>query len=116
MEHLLDSEHGPIALIASLVVILALHLAMKAGKIVFEIVKKKTELTDKNIENLVTALALNTQALHRVEQRIASLEMELSSISILRLEVSRAIAAIKILSGEKWGAILESIKTDDLFK
>lgn len=113
METLVNVDHGATTLLAGLVILLALHFIKKVAEWTFDNFKKKQELTDRHIEHLISAISLNTEALHRVEHRLSELEKELSSVSRLRLEVSRIFAAVKILGGDRWGTIWESIVKKD---
>lgn len=113
MEALVSGEHGVTTLLAGLVIILSLHLCLKLGEFIFELIKKKSELTEKNIDNMVNALALNIEALHKLEARMSSIETTLKDFSRFKVDVRRLFIAIKELSGENWDAIRKTIMDDD---
>lgn len=120
MEKLIDQEHGPTVLIACLVIILALHLVVHVGKFVFEIFKKRSELTEETMKNLVgsidnlrNALAANIGATHTLEERMRSSENHMAEVANLKTDIRKLTAAIKSLAGEKWADLRKSLADDD---
>ncbi len=110
---MLDSKNGVSGMLAGLILILALHLLVKLGEFVFELFKKKNELTEKNIDNLISALSMNTESLHRLEERMRSVETQLTEASKLKIDIRMLFAAIKSVAGERWPDIRKSIAEDD---
>lgn len=113
MESLVSGEHGATALIAGLIIVLVLHLLMKMAEFIFELFNKKNEVTQKNIDNLITSLSMNIEALHRLEERMRSVETKLAEISKLKGEFTRLRLALKILAGDSWSNIRKSIAEDE---
>lgn len=114
MEQLVDISHGPTVLVACLVIVLALHLALKLGEFVFDLAKKRGELTEKNIERLIETIALNTQAQHSLEHRMRTLEDEISDFSKSKIDIKRLFSAVKTIAGPEWPQIRQAILDDDI--
>lgn len=106
MEGLLDTTHGTSTLLASLVIIMALHLFFKIGEAVWNYLKKKSELSEQSVTGL-------TAAVLKLESRLEKIEKELSVIPKLRLDLRRIFIAVKQLAGDNWEEIKKLIMEED---
>lgn len=118
MENLIDSQHGPTVLIASLILALSLHLILKLIKFVYELFKEKAHLKEKNIDNLVMMLSGAMESLIRIESRLSSMETQVkiyASHSEKNEGTTRQIfSALKKLSGKNWPKVRQHIMDDEI--
>lgn len=112
LETLLNEKQGIPTLLASIVVVMGLHLLFKVGEFLWEMLKKKTEVSEKSIENLTGALQKTTEAVRRLDDRLVEIEKDLSQMPKIRLDLRRMFSAIKHLAGENWKEIREIIMED----
>lgn len=112
MEQLVG-EHGLAGLLAGILVVLALHVVVKTGHFIFDLFKKKHEITDKHIESLIAALSQNVEAIHRLDDRIRLIETSLRDFDKFKLDMRRSFQALKFLSGDKWGEIRRMFMEDN---
>lgn len=120
MEKLIETQ-GIYGLLSGIIVISALHLIAKLGSFVFDLLKKKNEVTEKTLENLkisidnlCTALATNVSAVHSLEERMRSAEQELRRLDEFKIDIRRLFGAIKEISGDNWPEIKKTIMEDIL--
>lgn len=114
MEGFLDSSHGLSTLLASVVIILALHLFFKFAEFVWGIMNKKNEVSEQSIERLSLSLAQNTQALQGLQVQMKEIERDLSEMPKFKLDLRRAFSAVKLVSGDKWSEIRKIIMEDEI--
>ncbi len=100
-------------LLAGLIIILALHLIVKVAEFIVDVLKKKNELTEKNIAHLISALSLNTEAVHALEVRMRKVEDQITEASKIKIDIRRLFLAIKVLAGDQWTDLKKSITEDD---
>lgn len=110
---LLNTKEGIPALLASIAVIMSLHLIFKMGEFVWEIIKKKNEVSEKSIENLNEAIQANTKAVQHLEMKIQDIEKNLSEIPKFKLDLRRLFTAIKFMSGENWKEVRSVIMDEE---
>lgn len=109
MEALLDTKNGVASLLASICALLAFHLLFKVGEFLWEILKKKNEVSEQTFEKLTAALQVNTRAVHELKTQIHGIERDLSEIPKLKLDLKRLFSAVKTISGDKWPSIRREI-------
>ncbi len=118
MEHLIDAQHGPVALLAGLVIVLALHFLLKLGEFLWKMFLEKNRMRDQSISNLINMVAGNTTDLHRIQDRLSGLEKQSHHMSehakISEVNTRRIFAAIKKLSGKNWPTVRKHILEDDV--
>lgn len=98
MEELINTKNGIAGLIASLVVIVALHLVWRVFEFIWGLLKKKQGATEKTLKDLVTAVELNTKELKEIKR-------DMGDLPKLRLDLRRSFRAIKFMSGDKWSKV-----------
>lgn len=114
MNSLIDSEHGIAALLASIAVVLCLHLVLGIGKLVLTAFKKKVEKSDTEITQISLALHQNTEAVRELRIQIGVLERELKDMHKVKVDTQRLFSAVKIMAGKKWVEIRKAIAADNL--
>jgi hypothetical protein len=114
MDGLIDTQHGPVVLLASLLIMFCIHIVISVGKLLFEIFKKKEEKSDRNLNEVSLALQQNTNAVRELRIQLGILEREISEIQKYKLNVNRLFAAVKIMAGPKWQDIKKEIVDDDI--
>lgn len=90
-------------MVAGLIVILALHLLLSIGKLAFEVVRKKGEISERAMDGV-----------SRLETRMMAVERDLNEVLKLRHDFRKLFSAIKVIAGDKWPDIKKQIKEDDL--
>lgn len=110
---LLDTKHGIPTLLATIAVVLCLHLILKVGEFVFDILKKKNEISEQSVSNLTTALGVATKAVDKLECRIAEVEKDLSEIPKFKLDLRRLFSAVKFVAGDEWPKVRKHIMDED---
>lgn len=113
MDQLLASDKGVTVLLAGLVIVLCFHLLLRLGTLVYEIFRKKTESSERNVENLTTALRLTTEGLSKIETRMTVLERDLNEVLKFRQDFRRLFAAVKAIAGDRWPDIRKTIVDED---
>lgn len=93
----------------ALVVILALNLFTSIGKFLFEIFKKKSDLSEKNISELTAALHENSKAV----EELKSVVMEFPKF---KKDLRRLFAVAKRMAGDEWNGILKEIVEEENLK
>ena len=86
MDNLLDAHYG----LPAICVLLVLQLLFKVGEFLWEVIKKKDEVSEKSISELT------------------------ASIQKLSLDLRRVFAAVKILAGDDWKHIRKSIMDEEI--
>lgn len=114
MESLLDSHHGATSLLAGLIILLCLHLLMQVGRFLFEILKKKNESYERQIEGLLSALKSNSDTFQKFEHRIAAIERDLNEVLKFKVDFRRLFSAVKFIAGDKWPEAKKAMKDFDL--
>lgn len=106
MESLVDSQHGSTALIAGLVIILALHLVMKVGEMVFEIYRDKNKDSKNEITEISMALRQNTDAVRELRVQISFLQQELEAVKKLKIDTDKLFSIVKeSMPRKKWQSL-----------
>lgn len=112
VSRILDNNAGLPTLLASLCVIMTLHLLIKVGEFVWEILKKKSEVSEKSIERLTMALNNSTRTIEGLEKDIREVQRELSKMNKLQLDIRRLYVAMKIVAGERWARVRKEMMDD----
>ena len=107
MDKLFDTEHGLPSLLAGITVILALHLVLKIGEVLWEVYRKKDELSAKNVESLKTTML-------SVESRMIAIERDLNEVLKLRKDLKVYFEAVKLTAGARWPKISKTARHDGL--
>lgn len=102
------------SVLTGILTMMCLHLLFQLGKFVWEMWKKKSEVTDKNIQKLVLAMDTNTKAVQDLAHDIVDVKGELSQIPKFKKDLSRLFTAIKHLAGDEWPEIRKAIMEDEL--
>jgi hypothetical protein len=113
VEKFLDVQHGVPTLLASIVIILALHLFAKVGEFLWGFVKKSGEISDQSIKDLTVEIQINTKAVTKLEGRLNEIERLISEIPKFKTDLRRLFLAVKQISGEDWPNIRRSIMEDE---
>lgn len=109
----LNTEGGVPALLASIVIILALHLLTRVAEFLWGFVKKKSELSEQSINRLATSLEANTKAVEKLDLRIREAEETIAEIPKFKQDLRRLFTAVKHIAGEEWVEIRKSILEDE---
>lgn len=116
MEALLDAQHGAATLLVGLIVILALHLVMKVGELIWDIIKDKNKDSKTEITEISMALRQNTDAVRELRVQISVLQQELVELQKLKIDTSKLFSAVKIMSGKRWPNLRKAVEADLLPK
>lgn len=108
----IDKENGMAGLLASIAVILALHLVVRVGKLLWDMKTEKEKLSEKTVKDLVDSVEHNTKTVEQLSHELRKVEAALADIPKLKLDLRRLYAAIKIIAGEDWPAIRTEITQD----
>jgi uncharacterized protein YlxW (UPF0749 family) len=111
---LINSQDGIPALLASIAVVLSLHLVVTLGKFAFDVFKKKSEKSDQEITEISLALNRNTDAVRQLQVQISVLEQELKEVRKFKLDTQRLFSAVKIMAGKKWPEIRKALEAEAL--
>jgi adenylate cyclase len=114
MEHILNSQQSIPGLLAGIIIILGFHLMAKIGEFLWSLVKKKAELSEKSIERLTVALKINTEAIHKLENKLTAIERDLAEVPKFKTDLRRLFAAVKYMAGTEWNEIRKVIMDDDI--
>jgi hypothetical protein len=113
-ETLIDTKHGIPTLLATIAIVLCLHFFLKVGEFVFDMLKKKNEISEQSVSNLTAALGVATKAVDKLEGRIAEVEQVLSEIPKFKTDLRRLFAAVKFMAKEQWADVRKHIMDDDI--
>lgn len=113
MENLVNSQHSLETILASLCVVITLHLVAKVGQLLWSIFKKKDETNDKAMIRVIETLGANTQALNHLAARTDSMEKVLKEVVKYKKDIRKLFTAIKVMAGDEWSEIRKSIIEDD---
>lgn len=105
MEGIIDTQHGTSVLLASIVVVLCVHLIFRIGEFVFEMQKKRNEVSEDSIRNLTAALQVNTAAVEKLQGRMNEMDQKLADIPKFKQDLRRAFTALKYLAGNEWNDV-----------
>jgi hypothetical protein len=108
-------ESGSVAgLLAAITVMIGLNLVVEIGKTLWRIREKRDAVTESGIDKLSKAVDLNTAASQQLENRIKTLELTLTDISKIKIDLRRLYMAVKIMSGDSWETIRKKIMDDEV--
>ncbi len=110
MESLIDSQHGASTLLAGLVIILCLHLVLKLAQFLYEMARKKNELSERNIESLSNSLKTAIDSIQSTNSRLAAVERDLNEVLKFKLDFRRLFSAVKYIAGDKWPEAKKAMK------
>lgn len=113
MEKLLESDKGVTVLLAGLVIVLCFHLLLRFGSFLYEIFRKKTESSERNVENLTTALRITSEGLSKLETRMTVIERDLNEVLKFKQDFRRLFTAVKAIAGDRWPEIRKNIVDED---
>ncbi len=116
MEGFIDSQHGVSVLLASVVVMLALHLVAKIGEFLFDLLKKKEHGSERQVAGIELSLTQNTQAVRELRMQVQLLERELIEVHKFKADSQKLFSAIKIIAGAKWPRVRKAMEEDALPK
>lgn len=113
MDRLIEFGGTP-GLLAAITVMLACHLLFKIGDFLWKFKKEKDTVTERSITHLSSTMQHNTSAMENLESRIKTLEHTIADVTRFKSEIRRLYAAIKLIAGDEWAVIRQSIAEDDL--
>lgn len=102
----LSASGGMAGLLASLCVLLAFNVLVKVGAFVWQIKRDKDRLTEEGVKALAEIVAVNTATTEKNTQALAQLMLKLPKVE---LDLKRAFAALRVISGSKWPDIRREI-------
>lgn len=108
----IDKEHGMSGLLASIAVILALHLVVRVGKFLWDMKVEKEKLSERTVKDLVSTVEDNTKTVEQLSHELRKVEAALADIPKIKLDLRRLYSAIKIVAGDDWPAIRAEITQD----
>lgn len=114
MESLLDGQHGATTLLAGLIVVLCFHLLIAIGKFLFELARKKSEVADRQNQELAAALTRCTETMQRLDSRITAIERDLNEVLKFKIDFRKLFSAVKYIAGDKWPEAREAMKDHGL--
>lgn len=112
MEDIVGKGHGLDGLLAGLIIVLCLHLVTKLAHFIWELNKKKQEVTEDAINNLSEKVGSLMHSLITVEERMRALDTKLDELNKFKLDIRQLISAIKELAGDRWQDIRKIIIED----
>lgn len=112
MEELIDTKHGIGTLLATIALVICMQLVLKVGEFLWEIFKKKSEVTEDGIEKLTGSINQNTRAVEELKFQLTQIEKEVIGLPKMKEDLNRNFTAIKILAGERWPEIRAIILPD----
>lgn len=104
---------GEGSVIIGIFLILAFRLIFEVVLFLWNLAKKKNELSEKSIKELTTALEHNTKSVEKLDLRIYQAEKMINDFPKLKLDVRRLFTAIKHVAGDDWNEIRKSILDDE---
>lgn len=116
----LDSAHGLTSLAAGILIALCLHLVMKIVNTTITVVKNIRESDGKKMDHLMKSMDENTKAIYELNQSLKSLNDRIveSDISAAKtdLNVSRLVATVRALAGDRWAEIQKKVRDDEFIE
>lgn len=114
MEELLSKTSSASQFVSVLCILFCFNIVFNVGKFLWEMLSKKSELSEQSIKELIEALLSNTESVKRLEFRINEMESVLAQIPQMKANLRRSFAAIKAIAGkERWAEIREEIMHDE---
>jgi hypothetical protein len=110
MEKLLESPNSLPGTLTVIAALLSCHLLFKMGEFLWEILKRKSEVSEQTIQKLAVSLDFNTRATDKLELRLGQIEKDLSDNPRLKRDLDRLFIAVKIIAGDEWERIADSFK------
>lgn len=114
MESFIDTQHGIPTLLASIAVVLALHLVFKLGEFVWKLSQKDSEKNLQSLQKLIAALESNSKEVEKLSCSMKEIEKDLAEMPKFKLDLRRVFTAVKLLSGDRWQKIRDDIMEDEL--
>lgn len=111
MAKLFSVQYG----IGGICVLLTIMVLLEVGKFLWAIQAKKASLSEQAVLDLTKAVQANTVATQFLEQRLQHLEISMSELPKLKLDLRRFYTAIKTIAGDKWPNIRDEIMKDGEF-
>src|SRR5271165_924408 len=105
MVELLGSQQTVAGFLAVIAIILCTQLVVRVGTFAWEVLKRKSELSEKSLERLGETIERNTAAVSKLERRIEGIERDIANLPKFELDVRRAFRALKALAGDRWPTI-----------
>lgn len=102
MEEILNA-HG----LQAVCVILSLHLFAKVGEFLWDIIKKKSEISDETVKRL-------TVSVQHLDNTMKEIKKDLAEIPKFKQDLRRLFTAVKLMAGEDWKDIRKAIMEDDI--
>jgi len=109
----IDSQHGISGLLASIAVLLALHLVTRVGSFLWDMKKEKDKLSEKTVQDLVAAVDDNTKMVEDLASDLRKFEAAVAELPKLKLDLRRLFAATRIIAGDEWPEIRDEIMRDE---
>lgn len=116
MVELLGSQTSIAGFLAVIVLLLCTQLVVRVGTFAWDLLKKKSELSEKSLDRLGQTIERNTEAVSKLERRIEGIERDIASLPKFELDVRRAFRALKLLAGDRWSAITKDIMEEGFSK
>ena len=106
--------------LAGLIIIFCLHLVAKLINIVITTFKSLRESDGKKLEHLMKSMEDNTRAVYVLNESMKSLNQRIvdSDVSAVKTEMNltRLIATVRELAGERWTDIQKKIRADEFIE
>ncbi len=109
MEELIKTSSPVIAL----VVLVALHLVVRVGQFLWTFKEKKDAITESGIEELSKAVRACTATIEKLECRIKSVEVMITDVNKIKVDLRRAYVAIRLITGDRWTQIRKIIMEEE---
>ena len=110
----IDSQHGVTVLLASIVIVLCFQFIAKIGEIIWDVFRKKGEMSEKIITEMSMALRANTEAVRELRVQLSVIDQELTEMKKFKVDARRLFAAVKVIAGPKWAEVRKAMEEDDI--
>lgn len=97
-----DLKYG----VAGICLLLTIFVLVRVGEFLWSLREKKDSASEESIKNLTAAVQANTAAIEKIN-------LLLSDLPKMRLDLRRSFGALKNLAGDKWPQIREGMKEDE---
>lgn len=114
MDKLLNTDQNLLSVLMGIVLMMSLNFLLNLGKVAWDFIRKKNEVSESNVKDLIKSMDSNTRAVEKLEHKMVGVERNLSELPKLKEDLRRLFSAIKVVAGEDWPDIRKEIMEDGL--
>lgn len=114
MESLVTGDRGIAGLLAGIILVLCFNLLMHIGRIMFDFMSKKNQVSENNVQKLTDTIEATQKTLSDFQNRLTSIERDMNEVLKFRVDFRRLFAALKFIAGDRWPEAKKAMKDYDM--